>query len=54
MNIVWRPASCLHLINRNPSREDDSKQSLFFGSTRGMNSAPMGKKNREAFPRKDR
>ena len=31
MNIVWRPAPCLHLINRNPSREDDSEQSLFFG-----------------------
>jgi hypothetical protein len=30
MNIVWRPASCLHLMNRNSSREDDSQQNLFF------------------------
>ena len=38
MNIVWRPASSLHLINRNPSRKDDSWRSLLFGSTRGMKS----------------
>ena len=29
MNIVWRPASNLHLINRNSMREGDNEQSLF-------------------------
>ncbi len=41
MDIVWRPASCLHLINRNSSREDDSQRSLLFGSTRGMKSREL-------------